>query len=130
MDRALLDSLAVMDVMEDWPYGKRSRIASDIAKRWRHFSDEELPIALEALSICHPSAVFVLVGDCLGIRTDGMIPIGVGHAASYIEQTRTVGTICSIIVRKERDPNSTRMFQKCIREAVRNRLKFAVWQPG
>lgn len=122
MTREFVDSLAVMDVMEDWG-GNKFKISTKIANMWTELTDEEIPLALEALSICCPGTVFVSVVGRLGFRTDGMIPTGVGNVADYIEQVNDG----QVRIRKERDPKSSKIFQHFIVQTIRNGSKFAVF---
>lgn len=116
--REFLDSLKVMDVMEDWgkEFGGKSTIAAKVVQKLREVDNKEIPILVEALHIMFPDSIFAYECDNLMIMTTDVkkLPMTVQHAASLIEEVSDG----QLKVVKIRNPEHEGTLRKWLREVI------------
>jgi hypothetical protein len=113
--REFLDRLVVKDVMEDWGPNERALCATTTVQHLidPNSTDEEKTVLVEAMHILCPGSFFAMVGDELGARIGGPVPVAVKFGASFVEEIRDG----ALVVTKERDRELRSAFVEAIREA-------------
>lgn len=119
--REFLDSLEVMEVMEDWgSSGSRNKIATMIVQKLRESNREETEIIVEALHTLCPGSAFAYQCDNLMVRTSDAkkLPFAIQHQASFIEEV-TVGRLKTIKCRREE-------YEKTLREWLQEAISLRI----